>query len=233
MVNTIRAMPDTPEAALAADGYRLVPSLASRATTDRLIAAAADLDIGSGLRGALGKIPAAREIAESTLLPIARDILGSSALVVRSILFDKTAASNWLVPWHQDLTIAVRDRRDARGWGPWSLKEGTHHVQPPARVLETMVTLRLHLDDAPSDNGALKVAPASHARGIIPTADIPSVRQQLGEVTCEAQVGDLLIMRPLLLHASSKSVRPGHRRVLHVEFASGELGDGLMWGEGM
>lgn len=214
-------------------GFELLPQVVSGERASHLRVEAGGLEVGSGLRGVLGKLPAARSVAEDVLLPLAREILGRGARPVRSILFDKTPASNWLVPWHQDLTVAVRERREVEGWGPWSNKEGVDHVQPPASVLEGMVTLRLHLDDTPADNGALRVVPGSHARGIIPTAQVQAVREELGEATCQADVGDVLMMRPLILHASSKSARPGHRRVLHVEFAAGELKDGLAWAESM
>ena len=96
---------------------------------------------------------------------LAREILGDDARPIRGILFDKRPEANWPVAWHQDTTIAVRERRDAPGYGPWSVKAGVPHVQPPASVLERMVTVRLHLDDCPAENGALRVIPRSHERG--------------------------------------------------------------------
>ena len=36
-------------------------------------------------------------------------------------------------------------------------------------------------------------------------------------------------MRPLLLHASSIAIVPTHRRVIHLEYASQSLADGLEW----
>ena len=150
---------------------------------------------------------------------------------VRSILFDKTADSNWLVPWHQDLTIALAQAHERPGWGPWSVKRGVPHARPPAGVLESMITLRLHLDDCPMANGALRIVPGSHRLGVIAAADIAGLREARGEVVCEAAAGTVLFMRPLLLHASSKSTAPARRRVLHVEYAAMDLPAPLRWAE--
>jgi hypothetical protein len=72
--------------------------------------------------------------------------LADRCFPVRAIYFDKTPDSNWNVAWHQNLTIAVRERRDAAGFGPWSVKAGVPHVQPPVELLEHLVAVRLHLD---------------------------------------------------------------------------------------
>jgi hypothetical protein len=146
---------------------------------------------------------------------------------VRSILFDKRPGANWNVAWPQDLTITVRERREAEGFGPWSTKDGTPHVQAPAALLERMLTLRLHLDDTGSANGALRVYPGSHRHGRL---DPPF---QGEEVLCEARAGDALLMRPLLLHASSKSTDAARlRRVIHIEFAPADaLPAPLKWAE--
>jgi hypothetical protein len=149
---------------------------------------------------------------------------------VRAILFDKTPETNWNVAWHQDLTISVRRQADAPGYGPWSVKEGIIHVQPPPPVLETLVTLRLHLDPTPGENGALRVIPGSHRQGRLDARTISELRRATPEHVCEAEAGDVLLMKPLLLHASSASARPGHRRVLHIEYADPEtLHPSLQW----
>lgn len=206
------------------------------AIPDELFSALVDetetLAIPSGLRFATQHLSTARAATEGPMLDIARSVLGPGTRMVRSILFDKSAASNWLVPWHQDLSIATVARHEVPGYGPWSVKDDTPHVQPPREVLESIVTLRLHLDPTPAANGALKVLPRSHARGIIPMSEIPACRQALPEVTLEANPNDLLLMRPLLLHASSKSTLPNaRRRVLHVEYSNIELPLPLHWAE--
>jgi hypothetical protein len=78
--------------------------------------------------------------------------LGPAARPVRAILFDKTAANNWMVPWHQDRTIAVHARHEVPGFGPWSVKGGVVHVEPPFDVIAGMITIRAHLDACGEDN---------------------------------------------------------------------------------
>ena len=102
------------------------------------------------------------------------------------------------------------------------------HVQPPAEVLEHMVSVRFHLDDCGEENGALRDIPGSHLRGRIPEEDIPAMRET-PEVVCAVAVGGALLMRPLLLHASSPSRVPGHRRVVHLDYASVQLPNGMRW----
>lgn len=149
------------------------------------------------------------------------------AFLVRSILFDKTPGSNWKVAWHQDTKIPVTQRHEMEGFSAWSTKDGIVHVQPPAAILEEMVTLRIHLDDTPKENGALKVAPGSHTEGFIPQSRIADLTQN--EYTCSCKAGDILAMSPLILHSSSPSELPSNRRVIHLEFATQLLPSPLMW----
>ncbi len=173
-----------------------------------------------------------RKLAESApLLALVREILGEDAFVVRGILFDKTSGANWKVPWHQDVTIAVTNQKETEGYGPWSVKAGVVHVQPPATVLEEMISVRLHLDDCPAENGALRVLPATHRRGKLGQAAIEAEVARGVPVICEAEAGDALVMRPLLVHASSPSSVPNHRRVLHFDYANVDLPSGLEWRE--
>jgi ectoine hydroxylase-related dioxygenase (phytanoyl-CoA dioxygenase family) len=152
-------------------------------------------------------------------------------LPVRVLFFDKTQQTNWLVPWHQDLTIAVAGRVDVDSFFPWSVKEGVVHVQPPVALLNRMVTVRLHLDDCDASSGALNVIPNTHFSGKLSPAEIERYRSRGPIVSCAAKHGDALLMCPLLLHASSPAKNPRHRRVLHVEFASESLPGGLAWYE--
>jgi ectoine hydroxylase-related dioxygenase (phytanoyl-CoA dioxygenase family) len=139
--------------------------------------------------------------------------------LVRTILFNKTPDTNWYVTWHQDKTVSVSEKFDHPEWKNWSLKEGVLHVQPPLAVLENMVTIRIHLDDTTQDNGCLKVISGSHRYGLLSQEKINEIVAQNPSVYCEACTGDALIMRPHLLHASSKSIDPSQRRVLHLEFS--------------
>lgn len=155
--------------------------------------------------------------------------LGTTARPVRAIWFDKSAANNWALGWHQDRTIAVRRRADVPGYGPWSTKQGLLHVEPPFDVIEAMVTLRIHLDPVPEDNAPLLVAPGSHRRGRIPEAEIAAAVATCGAATCLAEAGDVWAYQTPILHASAASSATGHRRVLQVDYTTSELPAPLEW----
>jgi len=148
---------------------------------------------------------------------------------VRAILFDKTPEANWPVAWHQDQIIAVAERIEVQGFSAWSVKEGLPHVRPPAGILESMITARLHLDDCVAANGALQVLPGSHRAGFLSEDAIRRWTREVSPRFCEVPHGGVLLMKPLVLHASSPSTQPGHRRVLHIEYGPGTLPGGLRW----
>lgn len=170
---------------------------------------------------ALARHPAVRGLVEP--------ILGPAAFLARSLLFDKNPAANWNVAWHQDTTIAVRERRDAPGFGPWSMKAGVCHVQPPAAVLDGMITIRLHLDDCDETNGPLLTLPGSHRGGILADDDVARMAREAAPHVCVAPAGGAVVMRPLVVHSSRPATSPTHRRVIHFEFAASDLPHGLCW----
>ena len=186
------------------------------------------------MRNLLAQVPAIGALANSEpLRSLAGQVIGEGAFPVRGILFDKVSQANWAVPWHQDIAIAVREKIEVQGFGPWSVKAGVVHVQPPAQVLESMVTLRVHLDDCDESNGPLRVISGSHRHGILD--DDAVAKWSLEEAaTCCVKAGTVLMMRPLLLHSSSQvSEWHGgkHRRVVHIEYANVQLPGGLEWFE--
>lgn len=164
-----------------------------------------------------------------SLRDILRPHFAAEPCLVRALFFNKSPDANWYVTWHQDLTIAVQQRIDVPGFGPWSTKDGVPHVQPPAKLLERMLAVRLHFDAADETNGALRVIPGSHVQGRFDSATAERFRSEHDEVVCRAEAGDVLLMRPLLLHASAKSMGTRPRRVLHLEFADVELPGELRW----
>lgn len=185
-----------------------------------------------GVRDLLNLSNSIREFSQSTRVrKIAESILEENAKVVRAIYFDKTADANWKVPWHQDLTIAVREKRETKGFSAWTIKAGIQHVQPPISILENMLTLRFHLDDADETNGALKVVPESHLKGRLSAEQIEAEHRNNAVKLCRAQKGDCLLMRPLILHSSSAGTDPKNRRVIHFEFSAGKLPNNLEWHE--
>jgi ectoine hydroxylase-related dioxygenase (phytanoyl-CoA dioxygenase family) len=185
----------------------------------------------AGRRNVTDEIPELRGIACSPRIhAIAQEVLGEGAFVVRVLLFDKTPGANWAVGWHQDSAIAVREKVEAPGFFGWSVKAGVPHVHPPAEILERMVTLRVHLDDCGEDNGPLRVIPGSHRNGRL-SDDVITEQLTTRETICPLRAGGVLVMRPLILHASSPALAPKHRRVLHLEFAVDALPHGLEWYE--
>lgn len=189
-----------------------------------------------GLHAARGLLVHARELCRAVLAPeLARwieAVLGPGAQAVRGILFDKPLAANWAVAWHQDRVIAVRDRADLPGYGPWSRKDDHWQVTPPVEVLEGLLTVRVHLDDCAANQGALRVVPGSHRLGLVP-AERCAPEVALRPVwTCALPVGGVLLMRPLVLHASSRAAIPCRRRVVHLELAPASALAGLTWHEG-
>jgi ectoine hydroxylase-related dioxygenase (phytanoyl-CoA dioxygenase family) len=144
-------------------------------------------------------------------------------------MFDKTPATNWSLAWHQDRTIAVVQRKEVEGFGPWTVKRGLPHVEPPFEILSGMVTLRVHLDPVNESNAPLLIAPGSNQFGRVPEKEIARVVQQCGVVTCIANAGDVWLYATPILHASEAATKPSHRRVLQVDFAVGGLPGGLQW----
>jgi len=226
-------------ASIEQDGFAVVEAVVPNNTVDTLIPALSAVDHegaiarrGSvhAIRNLLEAVPEVQALAGSAAIRnLVEPVLGPECFVVRGILFDKTPEANWKVTWHQDLTIAVCEQKDAPGFGPWSEKAGIPHVQPPPEVLERMITVRVHLDDCSLENGPVQVIPGSHRHGRLSAAEIARRREESEPVPCTSARGGVLLMRPLILHASSPATVPGHRRVVHLEFAVGELPHGLEW----
>ncbi len=211
-------------------GFAVVPHVLTTSEREQLIESLGPVT-GAGRRGLLA-LPIVAQLARSSrLLDIVRPHLPADPRPVRAIYFDKVPETNWLVAWHQDLTLALRARVDAPGFGPWSVKDGVPHVQAPVHLLEQMLTTRLHLDDCDETNGALRVLPGSHRLGRLSAERIRLLRKHDPDHLCHLSAGDALLMRPLLLHASSRSQSNRHRRVLHIEYAAFPLPDPLEWHE--
>lgn len=229
---------------LACDGYAILADVVTPDGLAGLIEATASYSSGEhdgrldrqgevyGGRDLLWRVPEAAELSRSPeLLAIAEAAIGPGAFAVRGLFFDKTPTVNWNLPWHQDLTIAVRERRDAQGFGPWTRKGGIPHAHAPAELLARMVTIRLHLDDCGPDSGPMRVLPGSHRSGRLDAAGVSAWTMRSGELAVDVIVpaGGAVVMHPLLLHASSARTGPGRRRVVHLEYAAEELPGGLEW----
>lgn len=219
-------------------GFAIVPQIIDDKQIENLVADLSKIHNSSnkkngttyGIRNLLSLSPEVRKLTEnSKVKDLIKNIFSESAQPVRAIFFDKTPDVNWKVPWHQDLTIAVKKKRETDGFSTWTLKAGIHHVQPPVSILEKMLAIRFHLDDADETNGALKVLPNSHKRGRLSASEIQNLKSANKIKLCEVKSGSAFLMRPLLVHSSSAGTNPAHRRVVHIEFSAENLPNGLEW----
>ena len=134
--------------------------------------------------------PAVSAVArDSRMIAIAKRFLGETAVPYRATLFDKSPARNWLVTWHQDTALPVREHRDVPGWGPWSNKAGVTYALAPASALAQVVALRLNLDHSRLDNGPLRVLPGTHAPGLVTESDLVRLTMEVSAVECTVPAG--------------------------------------------
>jgi Phytanoyl-CoA dioxygenase (PhyH) len=230
MHNNERRSADPVRQLMADQGFAIVPGVLNKRECEELINLLGPAN-GAGRRGILGLSKIAQLSCSGRLLSLLQPHLPAKPQPVRGIYFDKSPEKNWMVAWHQDLTLAVRNQIDLPGFGPWSVKEGVPHVQAPVHLLEQMLTIRLHLDDCDEANGALQVIPGSHRLGRLSADAIDRLRNENSPTVCCVAAGDALLMRPLLLHSSGRSHNESHRRVIHVEYAVFALPRGLQWHE--
>jgi len=216
-----------PACSLAEHGFEVIAGLVVGEQLDELLATCPPIN-GGGLRNAVERWPQARRLVDApSLVGVITARLGVAPILTRAILFNKSPGRNWALGLHQDTTIAVEERRDVPEFGPWSIKDGVVHVQAPASVLASMVTVRLHIDDADESNGCLRVVPGTHRRGLIPESELAGMDARA--ISVEVAAGDAVVMRPLLVHGSGRNSSSRERRVLHMEFANAELPGGLRW----
>ena len=212
-------------------GFSIVPQVLGVSEVERFVHGLDGQSIQRSRAGArhLLSVPQISALArDPRLVELAASALGCEPVPFGATLFDKSAEANWLVVWHQDTALPLLERRDVRGWGPWSKKGGVVYAHAPADALAKVVALRLHLDDSTLENGPLRVLPGTQESGVLSDPQIHEFAERVEPVVCTVARGGVLVMRPLLVHASSKSLGPMPRRVLHFEYAASEvLGNGL------
>jgi ectoine hydroxylase-related dioxygenase (phytanoyl-CoA dioxygenase family) len=211
-------------------GYAIVPELLDEIECTDLAESFRAIN-GPGRRGLLQEPQFANIANSERIKQLVRPHVSGEPRAVRSIYFNKSPAANWAVSWHQDITIAVRERADVSGFQAWSVKKGVLHVQPPTEILERMLTVRIHLDDCDERNGALEVLPGSHLHGRLTAEQVDQIAKETTPVLCRVSKGGALLMRPLLLHSSRRSESTSPRRVLHIEYAGVQLPKPLEWVE--
>ncbi len=222
----------TTSTSLATDGYSVAAEKLTAEACDSLLSALPATTSGrGGVRNLLSNEAVQSFVRSEAVSSIVRPIAGTDACAVRATLFDKTPTTNWKVAWHQDRSGALASRVDHPGFAHWRLREGLHHADLPQTVVEQMVALRLHLDDCSAGHGPLRVLPGSHLLGKLNEPRIAKITSSLQGVTLPLARGCILVMRPLLLHASSAAEIPVHRRVLHIEFATQEAIAPAKWAE--
>ena len=219
-------------------GFAVLPAVLSEKECEDLIARLEEeRSVGAGTRNLLAA-PWCRELARSLRrLPALAAYLPAEAVAVQCTLFAKSPDRNWLVPLHQDLSIPVAPVAPVAAAGPdpgctgWSEKEGVLYTQPPVAVLENLLAVRLHLDACGPDNGPLRVVPGSHRLGRLGEPALAACRQGAAVEECPVPRGGLLLLRPLLLHGSSKARAASPRRVLHFLFGPRQPAGspGLRW----
>lgn len=210
---------------VAIDGFAVLPSVFQPEFADGLlgeICQSSPKRSRAGIRHALTLDPVVKIVRHRLLLEIAHGVLGADAFPYRATLFEKSPQTNWLVAWHQDTALPLRSQIDLEGWGPWSVKEGIIHAHAPASALSQVLALRIHLDDSTAENGPLRVLPRTHELGVLSDHRIHELAAHISAVDCTVPKGGVVAMRPLLVHASSKSHIETPRRVLHIEYAASE-----------
>ncbi len=224
-------------------GYAVLPGIYSPREVSNLgetIAQARDRASGDQQNFVASKdLVAIREVLQSIsglksqvltqdLKSILQAIFPGPFFLSKAIYFDKPANSNWFVAYHQDLTLSLREKIETPGFSNWTHKRGQIGVQPPVAYLEQTTTVRIHLDDTDESNGALRVIPDSHQAGILRKEELPEDHQ---EDVCNVPAGGVMLMKPLLFHASRRSKGTRNRRVIHLEFCDQNLPPHLEWKE--
>jgi len=209
--------------AIQEQGFGIIPSVLAEQGVDDLLEELSQANLPrsrAGVRHAMKLATVAAMARGSRLLGIAQQILGSDAFPFRATLFDKSPTANWLVVWHQDTALPLRERHETPGWGPWSVKDGVIYAHAPENAFSQVLALRLHLDDSTEENGPLRVLPKTHTLGVLSDEELHNLSTRVAPVDCLVPCSGVLAMRPLIVHASSKSQSSAPRRVLHIEYAA-------------
>lgn len=203
-------------------GYEIVPDIFSSNIVDKLLRQIQSNphNEGFGVRDFLPNNPEVVQILQKTprLTALLKSKL-AEAICVRSIYFDKPPKANWVVGWHQDLTMNLNSTPEGKGWKNTRRIDERVVSQAPIHFLKAMVTVRIHLDDTDGANGALRVLPGSHRRGVIRNYSPSPEEVMKRTVECHVPRGGVMLLKPLTLHASRRTVDTNaSRRVIHLEF---------------
>ena len=220
------------------NGYSILTNIYSKTEANKILACIECIEKkGSyfsqtkglfAIRQLINVIPNLKDlIFNQNLTEIVSNLFNSKSFLTKAIYFDKPSESNWFVAYHQDLTISVDKKVDVKNYINWTFKKGQFGVQPPIKILQSTITVRIHLDKTDKNNGALKIIPKSHLKGIYRTQSINWEKEK--EHICEVEKGGVMLMKPLTLHASNRTTNQKQRRVIHLEFCNQELAKPLIW----
>jgi len=204
-------------------GYAIIPNVIPQDEIGLLITTIENSNLNRTRAGArhILKQPVINELAnDPRLLKIAESVLCKTAIPFRATLFDKSPNANWLVTWHQDTALPLLEKKESAGWGPWSAKDGIIYAHAPTEALDQVLALRVHLDDSIAENGPLRVIPGSHKHGVLTDMEVEELASKSQPVDCLVPKCGVIAMRPLIIHASSKSISDVPRRVIHIEYAT-------------
>ncbi|WP_075343029.1 phytanoyl-CoA dioxygenase family protein [Tenacibaculum agarivorans] len=206
-------------------GFSITKSLFSNKELQEICDVIDQSDSSFAIRQLLIKIPELQELIcnNSNFKSLYTSICDKSYFLSKAIFFNKPKMSNWFVNYHQDLSISVKEKKEAKGFTNWTTKNGQLGVIPPEQILKSTITFRIHLDKTDETNGALHVIPKSHTKGIIRVDETFNKNKLEKEVLCTVDRGGVMLMKPLLLHASQRSVSAFNRRVIHLEFCNKEI----------
>ncbi|MFY0630112.1 MAG: phytanoyl-CoA dioxygenase family protein [Flavobacteriaceae bacterium] len=210
---------------LEAQGFSIAENIFSEIELQNLIQLIESNSSDFSIRQLVNRVPEIQKVIfeNQSFRDLFDSICDKRYFLSKAIYFNKPSKSNWFVGYHQDMSISVKNKLDKEGYSNWTNKKGQLGVIPPVDILENTVTFRIHLDDTDNSNGALKVVSSSHSKGIIRIDEDFQKNSYGEEVVCNVIKGGVMLMKPLLLHASLKSISEEDRRVIHLEFSNQEI----------
>lgn len=206
-------------------GFSITKQIFSDEELNLLISEIDDTSKKHAIRQLINQKPKIKELLFSnrSFIELFNSICDKTYFLTKAIYFNKPSKSNWFVSYHQDLSISVTEKLETKNYISWTNKNGQLGVIPPIEILESTVTFRIHLDKTDNTNGALKVVSKSHKNGII-RIDENFNKSDFGDDSlCNVEKGAVMLMKPLLLHSSQKSISENDRRVIHLEFCNQEI----------
>ena len=207
---------------------RLEPVLVAPLELEELRKSCPNIPAG-GLRQPLPFWPEAEAVVRAAR-DAAAAYLGRRARLTRAILYEVGGSDDVGRVVHQQLMVLVAERCERSDtFAHWAQQDGGWIAEAPTSLLHRTVTARVFLDDAGDRTGCLRVV----------TMDSEWTPSKLEPRACERYskrlqpvkvlAGDAVLLHPLALRSNAVNQSETPCRVLHLEFAAGEPGQGLRW----